>query len=166
MIRTILIASTFAIIASGAVAQTTPAPATPAMPAAPATPSTTMATSGHLASNLIGEDVYNGTADDAETIGEVSDMVVDRSGMVTQLVVGVGGFLGIGQKNVAIPFKDASWASKDNDRWLVVTTTKEALEALPAFDASIYEPMPPAGSATPPATAPGGTAPVAPRPAN
>lgn len=40
-----------------------------------------------------------------ENIGEINDILVDRQGEVVAAIVGVGGFLGIGEKNVAIPFQ-------------------------------------------------------------
>lgn len=96
---------------------------------------------GYLASNLMGETVYNGTGDDAEKIGEVTDLVIKQDGQVEALVVGVGGFLGIGQKDVALEFAVAEWAERDGDEWLVIPTNKEALEALPDFDRSAFTPQ-------------------------
>lgn len=54
-----------------------------------------------MASDLRGTTVYG--AND-ENIGEIDDIVLQRDGRVAAVVVGVGGFLGIGEKNVAIPF--------------------------------------------------------------
>src|SRR5690606_21288790 len=96
---------------------------------------------GYLASNLMGETVYNGTGDDAEKISEVTDQVIKQDGQVEALVVGVGGFLGIGQKDVALEFAVAEWAERDGDEWLVIPTNKEALEALPEFDRSAFTPQ-------------------------
>lgn len=53
-----------------------------------------------LASDLIGTSVY-GTA--GEEVGEIDNVVLTRNGEAVALVVGVGGFLGLGEKNVAIP---------------------------------------------------------------
>merc|ERR1711974_211485 len=53
------------------------------------------------------------------------------------VILGVGGFLGIGERDVAISMDDISVLSEDGDmgdRFLVVSTTKEALESLPEFD--------------------------------
>jgi len=51
---------------------------------------------------LIGENVEN---PDGDNIGKVKDLVLDpRTGQVKQVVVGVGGFLGLGQKDVALPW--------------------------------------------------------------
>jgi hypothetical protein len=40
-----------------------------------------------------------------ENIGDINDILVDRRGAVVAVIVGVGGFLGIGEKDVAIPFQ-------------------------------------------------------------
>jgi sporulation protein YlmC with PRC-barrel domain len=154
MIRKLLITTAAAaLMAGGAIAQTAD-PAAPANPTPPATEAPAMEkpvvkADGQLASNLIGETVYNGTGDNAENIGDVNDLLIGANGTVDQLVIGVGGFLGIGEKDVAIDYKTAEWAEKNGDRWLVVGMSKEELEAAPAFDRAPYEPA--AAVATAPA---------------
>lgn len=180
MIRKLLATTAIAAaLATGAIAQdaTQPAPADPAAPAAPAAPAPMApaapmaAADGFLASNLIGETVYNGTGDDAANIGDVNDLVIDKDGKVSSVVVGVGGFLGIGEKSVALDYSKIDWAEKDGDRWIVVASTKEELDALPAFDKTPYEAVvpavtdPSATSATPPAPAEPAPAPAQPAPA-
>ena len=97
---------------------------------------------GNLASNIMGESVYNGTADDAQKIGDVKDIVLAKDGKADSLVIGVGGFLGIGTKNVTYDFDKAKWAEKNGDRWLVAETTKEQLQAQPDFNRKAYDPAP------------------------
>jgi len=141
------------LLASGAFAQetTTPAPAAPATEnAAPAAP--VVQADGSLMTNIIGESVYNGTADDAESIGKVTDVVFTKDGQAKSIVIGVGGFLGVGAKNVAFDYDKLKWAEKNGDRWLVAETSKEDLTAQPDFDQTPYLPAPP------PAAAAGGTA--------
>lgn len=155
MIRNLLATTAItALLATGAYAQDTtapaPAPAAP-MEAAPATPDVIPHADGFLAANIIGEKVYNGTGDDAENIGDVNDIVLSADGTADQLIIGVGGFLGIGEKNVAMPFKDFDWAEKNGDRWLVTAATKEQLQGLPDFDRRAYDPAPAAVAATDPA---------------
>ena len=146
MIRKLLATTALAtLIAGGAYAQTTtaPAPAAPAeiqQPADQAAPA--VRADGYLATKLIGETVYNGTGDDAENIGDVNDLVIDADGNVQAVVVGVGGFLGLGEKNVALEFDAIEWAEKDGDRWIVVNSTADALKALPDFDRSAYDVAP------------------------
>lgn len=128
--------------AGGAFAQTAPAtPVAPVTPTEQAAPQIIHA-DGHLASNIIGQTVYSGTGDDAQDIGKISDLVLSPDGEAEAAVVGVGGFLGIGQKEVAIEYDLLHWADRDDSRYLVVETTREALEALPDFDKAAYQPMP------------------------
>jgi sporulation protein YlmC with PRC-barrel domain len=160
MIRKLLATTALVtLVASGAYAQnaTTPAPATaPATDnAAPAAPA--VKADGSLATNIVGESVYNGAGDNAENIGKVSDIVFDKDGQAKQIVIGVGGFLGVGAKNVAFDYDKLKWAEKNGDRWLVAETSKDALTALPDFDETPYEPAP-APQASTDTTAPGGTA--------
>ncbi len=58
------------------------------------------------ASKLIGTRVVSANN---ETIGDVNDVVFDRNGTAVAVVVGVGGFLGIGEKNVAVPYDMLVW---------------------------------------------------------
>lgn len=150
------------LLASGAYAQTNTAPVEPAnRPAAaqPATPGAdgavteaTVSATGHLASNLIGETVYNGTGDDAENVGEVNDLVVNADGQVDAIVIGVGGFLGIGEKDVAVDYDTIDWAERDGDRWIVISATTDQLKELPEFDRSGYNPVQPVAANDPAVT--------------
>jgi sporulation protein YlmC with PRC-barrel domain len=67
-------------------------------------------------------------------IGEIMDVLVERDGKVTGLVVGVGGFLGMGEKDVVVPFNAVRVTSKDNNKWyLVMNSTKDALKSAKGF---------------------------------
>jgi putative membrane protein len=66
-----------------------------------------------LASDLEGTSVYGS---DNENIGEIDDVVLDRKGRVVAVIVGVGGFLGIGEKSVAIPFEALEIAAAGQGR--------------------------------------------------
>ena len=88
-----------------------------------------------LASHIIGETVYSSTAEDAETIGEVSDLIVGSDGEIDAAVVAVGGFLGIGEKNVAVNYRDLQLTTEsDGSQYVVLETSKEELESAPEFD--------------------------------
>ena len=93
---------------------------------------TTMPAERVLASKLLSESVRN-KAD--ESIGDINDVAIDKSGKVASVIVGVGGFLGLGEKDVALSFDQLSFAT-DNDGDLTVTTdaTKESLQSAPAYD--------------------------------
>lgn len=141
MIRNLLATTAIAtLVATGAYAQAT-APAPTAAPMEQAAPNVKQA-EGHLASNIIGQTVYSSSADDAENIGSVNDLVLSSEGDVEAIVVGVGGFLGLGQKNVALEYDLVEWVERDGNEWLVVETNREALEALEEFDTAAFTPRP------------------------
>jgi sporulation protein YlmC with PRC-barrel domain len=166
MIRTLLATTALAaLLTTGtALAQTTTpdttSPSAPAtQPAEPANPPGMKSadevkakdeaqTDGHLASSLMGASVYNSTEDNAETIGKVSDLVMHKDGKVVSVVVGVGGFLGIGSKNVAIDYSQVRWEQGNGNWWIVVPTTTDQLKALPDFDPKPYQPEPAESNAT------------------
>jgi putative membrane protein len=107
---------------------------------------------------LIGRTVENSNGDN---LGEINNVIINEKGNVVAAVIGVGGFLGIGEKNVAVPFdaldfrtldpaerradtrdekaeqkRDAAEARFDSehaDMHIVLNTTKEDLEAAPEF---------------------------------
>jgi sporulation protein YlmC with PRC-barrel domain len=66
-------------------------------------------------------------------IGEIMDVLLNSSGDTSALIVGVGGFLGAGEKDVAVGFDAVKWATKDGKRYLTMDTTKDALKAAPGF---------------------------------
>jgi sporulation protein YlmC with PRC-barrel domain len=81
-------------------------------------------------STYYNEDVYD---NQENKIGDVNDILLDTDGRISAVIVGVGGFLGIGEKDVAVPFKALKVAEKSGDRYLVIETTKEALQAAPGY---------------------------------
>ncbi|RWE44640.1 MAG: PRC-barrel domain containing protein [Mesorhizobium sp.] len=152
MIRTFLATTALAtMVATGAFAQSTAAPAPAKQPAAQEPAAPVVHAEGSIVTNIIGETVYNGTGDNAENIGKVTDVVFAKDGMAKSVVIGVGGFLGVGTKNVAFDYDKLQWAEKNGDRWLVAQTTKDELTAHPEFDSKAYAPVP-AASTTAPAT--------------
>lgn len=90
-----------------------------------------------LATTLIGQTLYNGTGDNAENIGDVNDVVIGPDGTAEAVVVGVGGFLGMGEKDVAVDFDRIGWVERDGEKWLTIAATQKELEAAPAFDRSV-----------------------------
>jgi sporulation protein YlmC with PRC-barrel domain len=76
------------------------------------------------------QNVYD-TSDN--TIGEVSDVLLDKDGHVTAVILSVGGFLGLGAKYVSVPFNALRITEKDGKRYLVMDATKEALTSAPGY---------------------------------
>jgi sporulation protein YlmC with PRC-barrel domain len=60
----------------------------------------------YRASKFVGINIYN---NNDENVGEINEVMVDKDGSIKAVVIGVGGFLGIGEKNVALPFKSIQW---------------------------------------------------------
>jgi sporulation protein YlmC with PRC-barrel domain len=99
------------------------------------------------ASKLIGVGIYG---PDDEKVGDVNEVLVDRKGQMQAIVVGVGGFLGIGEKDVAVPFGEVEWSDQPvNPAPTVPPGTQPAPTGTPSTATGT---MPPAASTTPPAT--------------
>jgi len=111
-------------------------------------------------SKLIGVNVYN---DNNEKIGDIQELIVDKSGKVDDVVLGVGGFLGMGEHYVAVPMEKLKWveepvrtsstttapadkstvgasnrpARATDEKWYpdhaVLNATKDQLKAMPEF---------------------------------
>lgn len=80
--------------------------------------------------SFMGKAVYN---ENDEKIGDVQDVVLDADGKATTFVIGAGGFLGMGQHDVAVPFDKIT---QTDDRLILGGFTKEQLKALPAVEVS------------------------------
>jgi len=84
-------------------------------------------------SKLVGASVYG---PDNSSIGEIDDVLIAQNGQIHAVVVGVGGFLGVGQKDVALPFAALTITRKpDSDAIdkIKVSYTKEQLKDAPKF---------------------------------
>ena len=66
-------------------------------------------------------------------IGDVDDVLVDKSGKITGLVIGVGGFLGAGEKDVIVPFTAVKSTKKDDKWYLTLDETKDDLKNSAGF---------------------------------
>lgn len=66
-------------------------------------------------------------------IGQVKDVLIDKSGKAETLIIGVGGFLGAGEKDVAVSFEEVKATKKDNKVRLVMNATKDSLKNAPGF---------------------------------
>lgn len=87
-----------------------------------------------LARLFIGQAVQNAAG---EIVGDVNDLVFDRKGQISTVVIGVGGFLSIGEKGVGVPFGRFTFkVGKDGERVIVVALSKQNLIDAPAFKAT------------------------------
>lgn len=134
--RSALLVSTLALgLAAPVAAQTTtqsaPAPVTSAIPGTDMFYRETWAPTHWRVSESIGQAVYNRAG---ERIGEIDDLLVDKSGKVLAAVIGVGGFLGIGEHKVAVSYPSFEMTREaDGKPRLVVDINKAALKEAPVY---------------------------------
>jgi hypothetical protein len=87
-----------------------------------------------FATNIIGAAVYDSAADDANKLGDINDIVLNERGTAQAVIIGVGGFLGIGEKQVAVAYSALQLvAAADGTERYVVETTVDELTAAPDF---------------------------------
>ena len=133
MRSTILALTTGLMLAASPAAMAQTAPATP--PAA-TTPSGEVIWYSHQAeevraSKLIGTKVVNAAN---ESIGDINEVVLGKDGKVAALIIGVGGFLGMGEREVAVSFSSLQMRrDQNNNLQLVVNATKDVLKNAPAW---------------------------------
>ena len=84
-----------------------------------------------LTSMFVGQDVTNATG---EKVGDIRDLLFDKSGRITAAVIGVGGVLGLGEKYVAVPFAALTITSgAKGERVVTAVLSKASLQNAPAF---------------------------------
>ncbi|WP_375788213.1 PRC-barrel domain-containing protein [Bradyrhizobium sp. Pha-3] len=101
-----------ALLATVAIAQTPTDKGDKMAPAASTSTSTTSATSyqgNWRASKVVGLSVYN---DKSESVGSINDLLMDKDGAIKAVVIGVGGFLGVGEHLVAVPLDKVKFVSE------------------------------------------------------
>lgn len=127
---------------------TTPSPTPPAVAPAPSMPPPALPdrseripagetifyshqTSDVRASKLIGTRVVNVAN---ETVGDINEVILHSNGKVAAVIIGVGGFLGIGEREVAVGYQ-ALRVSRDSNNNLVISmdATKDSLKSAPAW---------------------------------
>jgi len=93
---------------------------------------------------VIGAKIRNANRD---TVGSVQDLYVDASGAIKTVVVSVGGFLGVGSKDVAVKWSDIKSSRDGNSLVLTTNLDKDQLKAMPDYK---YERRKPADQAQAP----------------
>jgi len=95
---------------------------------------TTQKSGEWLAARLSGTKVLNGSG---EIIGEVSDVVLDANGQAQAIVVSVGGFLGLGAKEVAVPYAAVRIGDVvEGSRVVLLDVSREQLQRAPEYRAT------------------------------
>jgi sporulation protein YlmC with PRC-barrel domain len=66
-------------------------------------------------------------------IGEIKDVLIGPDGHVQALIISVGGFLGAGEKDVAVPFSDIKATKKNDKMYLTMNANKDELKSAPGM---------------------------------
>jgi sporulation protein YlmC with PRC-barrel domain len=93
-----------------------------------------------LGQKLPASDIYKANVYDPSDnkIGDIRDLVINETdGTITSAVIGVGGFLGIREKGVAVPFKDLKMSSREGKIRLVLDRTKEQLKSAATYTSKV-----------------------------
>jgi sporulation protein YlmC with PRC-barrel domain len=85
------------------------------------------------ASKLVGLNVYN---EANEKIGDINEVILDKSGKVANVILGVGGFLGMGEHYVAVAFDKLKWANDPARSNTASTSTAPANKPATNVDSS------------------------------
>jgi sporulation protein YlmC with PRC-barrel domain len=123
LLSSVVIVSAFAQSAPSAPpAQSSPPMATPAPASKPAETTMTRASqSGQWrASKLVGLNVYN---EQNEKLGDISEILLDKSGKVEGVIIGVGGFLGMGQRDIKVELSKLKFVDEPVKSSAATTTT-------------------------------------------
>jgi hypothetical protein len=122
MIKQLFLAGLLTVGASAAYAQQSTTPPRAADPQVAAMPS------GADAKKLIGRNVKN---PQDETVGEIESVYINADGKVDSVILGVGGFLGVGERHVRVAWKDLRIS--DNGNKVVINATKDQLKAMAPY---------------------------------
>jgi sporulation protein YlmC with PRC-barrel domain len=94
----------------------------------PATELTTLTKGWSAKKQILDKTVYN---DQNEQVGEVNDIIVALDKSISYAILSVGGFLGLGERYVAIPFNQFKVS---NNKFVLPGATKNTLKTVPTFD--------------------------------
>lgn len=102
-------------------------------------------TSDVMSNELVGSSVVNA---EGEKIGDIRSILIDRSGRATAVVVGVGGFLGLGERSVAIAWEalEITEDGEEDTPQIRTALSRDELEQAPEFDAASTAAQAPANS--------------------
>jgi hypothetical protein len=84
---------------------------------------------GYRSSKIVGSSVVN---DRNETVGKIDDLIIARNDRALFAVLSVGGFLGVGNKLIAVPYAELK-PDPGNAKFVLAGATKDSLKSLPAY---------------------------------
>jgi sporulation protein YlmC with PRC-barrel domain len=96
-----------------------------------------------LSTQLVGVAVYDSAN---EKIGAISNLVLDQSGTIQAIVIGVGGFLGVGTKDIAVSLNKMTIIREDGGDKAIAQLSKPEIELAPSFQVYTGKPVEPLSS--------------------
>lgn len=133
MLAGVLALSTGPVLIAQALAQTTTV--TAATSAMPAPTFVSVQPVGEILGRVFTGALVKNAA--GETVGNVNDVVFNSSGQISTVILGVGGFLGMGEKNVGVPFSSLKIETgKDGARLITALLSKDSLINAAPFTAT------------------------------
>jgi hypothetical protein len=84
---------------------------------------------GYRSTKIVGSNVVN---DKNEAIGKIDDLIISRDDRALYAILSVGGFLGLGNRLVAVPYERLT-PSTDNRKFVVAGASKDALKTMPEY---------------------------------
>jgi sporulation protein YlmC with PRC-barrel domain len=135
MLKQLVVATALTCGAAVAFAQTPPSPSPSQMPRTAAAPAVESTGDFNKAGEMAGSAIIGAKVHDMkkETIGSIQDIYLDDSGKVKAVIVSVGGFLGVGAKDVAVKWEDIKFGKDGKSLALTTDLTKDALKAMPDY---------------------------------
>jgi sporulation protein YlmC with PRC-barrel domain len=97
----------------------------------------------HETKDIIGTRIKSTAGKD---LGEVDQLLIDRNGKVSHVVIGLGGVAGVGEKKVVVPWSDLKFAPVTQGKKNAITMDEARLENAPRYDRSARSDAPPAAS--------------------
>jgi hypothetical protein len=97
----------------------------------------------HETKDIIGTRIKSAEGKD---LGEIDQLLIDRNGKVSHVVIGVGGLAGVGEKKVVVPWSDLKFAPVTEDKKNAITMDATKLERAPRYDRSARSDAAPAAS--------------------
>ena len=97
----------------------------------------------HETKDIIGTRVKNVAGKD---LGEIDQLLIDRNGKVSHVVIGLGGVAGVGEKKVVVPWSDLKFAPVAEGKKNAITMDEMKLEGAPRYDRTARSDMAPAAS--------------------
>ena len=86
---------------------------------------------GNTPNTLVNQDIFNRNG---EKIGTIKDLLVGPDGRMAAAIINIGRELGIGDKDVGVPYSSLELERRDSGDRIVITATRETLHAAPSFE--------------------------------